>query len=140
MKFKKAETQFEYFSLIQIRATVFMCEQNVDPLLEIDDEDKTCDHFVVYDNDEIIGTCRILKHEHNWHIGRVAVLKEHRKKQCGSFMLNEVETLAREYGIKKLELGAQVGAMPFYENNGYQGYGDIYLDAGIDHMMMEKRL
>lgn len=140
MRFKKAETQFEYFSLMQIRAAVFMCEQSVDPLIEIDDEDKTCDQFVVYDNDEIIGTCRVLKHGSDWHIGRVAVLKEHRKKHCGSFMLNEVEKIAKESGVKKLELGAQVAAMPFYENNGYRGYGDIYLDADIDHMMMEKRL
>ena len=140
MKFKKAETQFEYFSLMQIRASVFMCEQNVNPLIEIDNEDKTCNHFIVYDNDKIIGTCRILKHGSDWHIGRVAVLKKYRKNRCGSFMLEEIEKLAKINGVKKLELGAQVSAMSFYKNNGYCAYGDIYIDADIEHMMMEKRL
>lgn len=140
MNFKKAETQFEFFSLMLIRATVFMCEQHVDPLLEIDEIDQTCDHFVVYDDPKIIGTCRVIKHGDSWHIGRVAILKEHRKKHVGSFMLEEVEKLARMKNIKTLQLGAQVSAIAFYEHNGYIQYGEFYVDADINHIMMEKKL
>ena len=140
MNFKKAETQFEFFSLMLIRATVFMCEQHVDPLLEIDEIDQTCDHFVVYDDTKIIGTCRVIKHGDSWHIGRVAILKEHRKKHVGSFMLEEVEKLARMKNIKTLQLGAQVSAIAFYEHNGYIQYGEFYVDADINHIMMEKKL
>lgn len=140
MNFVKANNQFEFISALQIRTIVFMKEQNVDPELELDDEDLTCDHFVVYDDDKIIGTCRILKHDNEWHVGRVAVLKEQRHKKCGSFMLQEVEKIARTNDVKKLTLGAQCAAIPFYNRNGYKEYGNIYLDANIEHKMMEKLL
>lgn len=140
MYFTQAKTQFEYFSLMQIRAAVFMCEQHVDPLLEIDDEDRLCMHYILYDNSEIIATCRVLPEGDTWHIGRVAVMKDHRHKHCGSFLLDEVEKLAKSEQIHKLVLGAQITAMPFYEKNGYVAYGELYLDAAIEHRMMEKLL
>jgi predicted GNAT family N-acyltransferase len=37
-------------------------------------------------------------------------------------------------------LGAQMQAMPFYESLGYQAYGIVFLDAGIEHRMMKKAL
>ncbi len=36
-------------------------------------------------------------------------------------------------------LGAQVSAVPLYERAGYATRGDVFLDAGIEHVWMEKR-
>lgn len=140
MQFVKATTQFEFFSLMKVRIDVFVQEQAVSPAIELDEEDRTCDHYIIYDKHRIIATCRIIEHDNTWHIGRVAVLKEHRDKHCGSYMLQQVENLAIQKNVHKLVLGAQLAALPFYTKNGYTPYGDIYLDADIEHRMMEKVL
>ncbi|MDF9825097.1 putative GNAT family N-acyltransferase [Breznakia sp. PF5-3] len=140
MRFTKATTQFEYFSLMEIRIKVFVKEQCVDPLIELDEEDKTCNQYLVYSDNKPIATCRVIRHGTTWHVGRVAVLKEFRNKHCGSFMLKEIEKIAHQEQAEKLVLGAQTVAIPFYEKNGFIAYGDIYLDADIEHRMMEKIL
>ncbi|OCN03921.1 hypothetical protein A4S06_03765 [Erysipelotrichaceae bacterium MTC7] len=141
MKFKKATTQKELFQLMRIRIDVFVVEQEVDPCIEIDTADETCDQYVLYDDQsQIVGTCRVIQEGTSWHVGRVAVKKDARKHKYGSYMLEQIEQLARQANATQLELGAQVSAMHFYERNGYVGYGGIFLDAHIDHMMMVKTL
>jgi predicted GNAT family N-acyltransferase len=36
-------------------------------------------------------------------------------------------------------LGAQVSAVPLYERAGYTTRSDVFLDAGIEHVWMEKQ-
>lgn len=137
MKIKQACTQYEFFSLMQIRCKVFMCEQNVDPLIEMDDEDKTCMHYILEDNYKIIATCRVLEHDDIWHLGRIAVLEEYRKQHYGSELIKHMIMLAKNKNIKKIELGSQVHAIPFYESLGFKAYGEIFMDADIEHKEME---
>lgn len=137
MKIKQASTQYDFFSLMQIRCKVFMCEQNVNPLIELDDEDKTCVHYLLEDHDTAIATCRVLIHNDIWHLGRIAVLKEYRNQHYGSKLINHMIALAKENKVKKIELGAQVQAIPFYESLGFKAYGDIFMDADIEHKEME---
>ena len=47
MKLIKATTQGDIVSCMLIRTIVFMHEQHVDPLLEIDEDDKHCEHYLV---------------------------------------------------------------------------------------------
>lgn len=140
MNVRKAETQFDFFSLMHIRCVVFMVEQHVPPMLEIDGEDRTCDHYIIEEEGVVMGTCRVLFHGDIWHVGRVAVLKEYRHKHCGSQLLTAVEEVAKTKKVKALQLGSQLQAKAFYEKNGFNAYGDIYMDAGIEHVMMEKKL
>jgi predicted GNAT family N-acyltransferase len=37
-------------------------------------------------------------------------------------------------------LAAQLSAQTLYDRAGYGAYGDVFLDAGIDHVMMSKAL
>lgn len=141
MNLKIAENQSDFFSCMLIRSRVFMIEQNVDISLELDEDDKTCTHYCLYDDNETaIGTCRILDHGDTAHLGRVAILKEYRQKGCGAFMISEVEKSCKMLGYKKVELGAQLHALPFYEKQGYHAYGEIFMDADIEHRMMVKEL
>lgn len=137
MEIKKATTQYEFFSLMQIRVKVFMCEQNVDPAIEVDDEDKNCDHYIVTAGDTIVATCRVLHHDDVWHLGRIAVLKEYRKKQFGTHLIKHIIALAQRNNVKKLELGAQLHALPFYENLGFCSIGEVFMEANIAHRKME---
>ena len=54
-------------------------------------------------------------------------------------MMLQIEEVAFELGLEELELNSQVHAVPFYEKLGYQAYGEIFLDAGIEHRHMKKK-
>ncbi len=136
---KIANTQVEYFSLMQVRASVFIKEQYVDPTLEIDDSDLSAIHFILYKDNHIVATCRLIsKQEHQ--LGRFAVLKNYRNMGIGSYLLNYVEAYAKLHKIKHLSLGAQISAKSFYEKNNYKTYGNTYEEANIMHIGMEKTL
>lgn len=141
MKVKLATTQYEFFTLMKIRATVFMHEQHVDPLIEIDDQDALCQQFVLYnDHNTIIGTCRVIEVGHSWHIGRIAIIKEERNKQYGRSLLTQLEKIAIHNKIERIELGAQLQAKAFYEKCAFSAFGDTYMEANIEHINMEKYL
>ena len=119
-----------------IRGQVFVIEQEISWDLEFDDWDYEATFFVLYDGDLPIGAARLYKNK----VGRVAVLKDHRHKKAGSILMQAVEDYAKSIGLKTLELGAQCYIIPFYEKLGYVAYGDIFLDADIEHRMMKKEI
>ena len=47
---------------------------------------------------------------------------------------------AREEGLARAMLGAQLDALGFYEQLGFTAYGEVFDDAGIDHRNMELML
>lgn len=140
MEIRKATTQSDFFSIMMIRAQVFMCEQQVDPMIELDEEDKTCDHYLLKEDHKVIGCLRVLQTDNIWHLGRIAILNEYRAKHFGSFLLEKIEAIAKSKHIDKLTLGAQVQAVPFYEKNGFHICGAPYEEANIQHLSMEKTL
>lgn len=133
---RKANTQKDFFALMKLRTEVFVIEQQVDASLEIDDLDQTCDHFIIEVNNQIVATCRILKYKDCFKIGRVAVSKNRRGEGIGTYLLKEIEQFLPKQ--TKIKLSAQIQALSFYENLGYQAYGDHFYDAGIEHVWMVK--
>lgn len=133
---RKANTQKDFFALMKLRTEVFVIEQQVDASLEIDELDQTCDHYIIEENNEVIATCRVLKYEDCYKIGRVAVSKNKRSKGIGTYLLKEIEQFLPQQ--TKIKLSAQIQALSFYENLGYSSYGDHFDDAGIEHVWMVK--
>ena len=78
--------------------------------------------------------------EDDGHIGRIAVLKSYRGKGAGSRIIRFLEARALASGLRRVYLGAQLQAIPFYEKQGYQCYGGQFMDAGISHRYMQKEL
>lgn len=140
MDVRKAKTQYDFFSIMLIRTNVFILEQHVDPAIEIDEEDKYCDHYIIENENNIVGCCRVLKQDDCWHLGRIAIYKEYRNKNYGRYLLEKIESLAQDNKVKKLELGAQINAQGFYEKVGFHSVGDVFIEANIQHIMMEKLL
>ena len=65
----------------EIRIKVFMEEQGFKD--EFDDLDDLCQHLVVFENNQPIGTCRFYYDESlkSNVLGRIAVIKEYRGKK-----------------------------------------------------------
>ena len=123
---------------IDIRIKVFTDEQGF-----VDGEDETDNvsvHFVAFDGDVPVGTCRVFERagEILHVLGRLAVLKEYRKKGVGRELLSEAEKYVASVGGIGIILHAQVRAVEFYERCGYTGFGEIEDEEGYPHLWMKK--
>ncbi|UJF15151.1 GNAT family N-acetyltransferase [Jeotgalibaca sp. MA1X17-3] len=129
-----------YKDSLQIRRTVFISEQHVDPAIEIDEKESLCIHLVAYNPlKKAVATARLYPVSSTiLKIQRVAVLREERKKRYGEELMQQIELIAREKEYTTLILGAQNHALPFYERLGYSIIGEEYEEAGILHHDMEK--
>lgn len=138
-EFKAIACSFNDFKteICNIRETVFIMEQNVPPELELDGLDPKCIHVIIKNKDKYLATGRI---QMDGHIGRVAVLKEYRGLGLGKIVIKSLINVAREKGLKSVYLGAQLSAKKFYEKLKFVEYGDIFLDAGIEHINMKLKI
>ncbi|MGT2749508.1 GNAT family N-acetyltransferase [Streptococcus orisasini] len=132
-----------YLDAVKIRNKVFVKEQGVPYSIEIDKNEAFCLHFVLYDDkDKPAATCRILPDikENVVTLQRMAVLKTYRGFGLGCRILQAAENFAKEQGFKKVVLHAQISAYNFYAKNGYTPVGERFLEAGIEHITVEKLL
>lgn len=122
-----------------VRHKVFVEEQGVPSSLELDELDKTADHFVVYDADSPIGAGRFREVQTGiGKIERVCILADFRGKKLGKLIMNALENHGEAQGFEKVVLNAQSNAIPFYEKIGYSVTSPEFMDADIPHRSMEK--
>jgi predicted GNAT family N-acyltransferase len=119
---------------MHIREAVFIIEQNVPAEIECDEFDAASLHAVAYDQNGIpIGTGRLLP---DGHIGRMAVSKLVRGQGVGALLLTTIINAAKARGDKVVVLNAQLQAEAFYARFGFTRQGDVFVEAGIDHIEM----
>jgi predicted GNAT family N-acyltransferase len=137
---RPARDQAEVDAALALRYEVFCVEQGVSLAEERDGRDGEAVHLVVVDDGEVVGTCRLLAEGSEVKLGRMAVATSHRGRRLAAALLVEAEAQAREMGGRRIVLAAQLTAQGVYERAGYAPYGDVFLDAGIEHVMMAKAL
>lgn len=121
----------------EIRYAVFILEQGIDEAIDLDQKDADAVHVLVRWGQRFVGTGRMLA---DGHIGRLAVLKEFRGKGIGAQAVNALVAEAKRRGMQRVFLGAQMHAVDFYKKLSFSEYGVPFLDAGIEHIHMEKRI
>lgn len=120
--------------LREVREAVFMREQGVSAELEWDGLDESCLHVLAINkNGCAVASGRITP---QGKIGRMAVLPEWRGKQVGSAVLEELLNVARSRKLAHVELAAQTQVTGFYVRHGFVTVGEVFMDAGIPHIMM----
>lgn len=140
MKIVIADRQKAFFDAMQIRGRVFVDEQKVPSEIEIDEEDKSCIHVVLYDHDQPKAVLRLIEHENYFKVGRVAVLKEERHQGYGKALMLGIEKLEIVQKKKQLRLDSQISASGFYEALGYRLEGEPFIEANILHRHAVKDL
>ena len=126
---------------LALRHEVFVVEQGVPLDEEIDEHDETdALHLVATEDGRVVATARVVMEAGTAKVGRVAVAATARRRGIASRLLDEGEARARALGARRVALAAQTGALALYERAGYTPYGERFMDAGIEHLMMEKRL
>jgi hypothetical protein len=122
----------------RVRFAVFVEEQCVPPEIELDEWDSASDHALATDDTgRVIATGRLLP---DGHIGRMAVLQQWRGQGVGAKILATLLGRAAERGMKCVMLNAQTQARGFYVRFGFTQVGAEFMEAGIPHVAMERRL
>jgi len=137
---RAARDQSEVDAALALRYDVFCVEQGVSLEEERDGRDDEALHLVVVDGGEIVGTCRLLAEGSDVKLGRMAVAASHRGRRLAAALLAEADAQARELRARRIVLAAQLTAQAVYDRAGYAPYGDVFLDADIEHVMMAKAL
>ena len=141
IKIIEAKTEKEISKCLKIRSKVFVEEQSISIDKELDDLDKICIHSLVLMNHIAVATGRLIPLDgENGKIGRMAVITEYRNMGIGGLILNFLEKKALEKNITHITLEAQEYVKKFYSNHGYSEQGGVFLEVGISHIKMSKKL
>ena len=138
-----AQAKADLDTCFRLRWTVFVEEQGVPPSLELDehDRDPRTIHALGLLSGVPVGAGRaIFQGGGVAKIGRLAVIGDARGRGLGLAILRFLEDEARRRGATTATLGAQLHARGFYGKQGYAAVGDIFDDAGIEHVEMKKKL
>lgn len=124
-------------ALRAVRTDVFVDEQAVPAELEWDGLDDDAEHFVAESAGEVIGCARLLN---SGQIGRMAVRASGRGLGTGKALLHAAIDRARELGMERVFLHAQVQVEGFYAGSGFVKEGERFMEAGIEHQGMSMSL
>jgi predicted GNAT family N-acyltransferase len=135
-------TPADWAEVVALRTRVFVDEQGVPAEIEQDDRDATAVHVLSRDRTgRVVATGRLLVGDGGRaSIGRMATDAAVRGRGHGAAVLAELQRQAQLLGVTEIELHAQVSARGFYAKAGYAAIGGEYLEAGIVHVTMRRRI
>lgn len=141
LKIKIVETARELREAKWVRSRVFQQEQGIKASIDLDGRDAKATHIVAYINEMPVGTTRVIKlYDGSAKIERMAVLREFRQRGIGDQILKYAIDFLRDKHIKIARLSSQEQVKGFYQRLGFEELGDVFDEAGIRHIMMEKNL
>ena len=135
---REAQGEQEMAAVLEIRHEVFCEEQGVPEREELDGRDSEAMHLVAVSNSQVLATCRLLFVGPTVQFSRLAVRRSARRRRIATALLERADQEARAAGARRLVLHAQTYARSLYEAAGYEPRGRIFMEAGIEHIAMEK--
>lgn len=137
---RPARDEIEIAAAQELRLRVFAGEQGVSPKAEIDGLDPAATHLVALRRGNVVGTCRLRYPRGRGKIERMAVDPVLRRTGVGARLVAAAEAEAAARGVGEMVLHAQRRREPFYAACGYVPEGETFLEEGIPHVLMRKRL
>ena len=141
LNYKLVTSDSELEGAFEVRRQVFVKGQGVPEDVELDEDDKEALHMVVKDGDRVIGTARVLFPSDDLaKIERMAVLDPFRRRGIGSRIISFLIEELRNRQIEEAVLHAQYQVVAFYKSCGFEEIGLPFLEVGIKHIKMQRRL
>jgi len=157
---RRVTTDDERADAVAVRHAVFVEEQGVPEDIEYDGRDDEAIHFVAYRDDrkggdgesgdgesgdggsgDPVGAARLRAVDDSTaKVERVAVRADARGEGWGRRLMAELEATAAERGVETLVLHSQTHVEDFYLQSGYETVSEVFEEAGIPHVEMEKSL
>jgi predicted GNAT family N-acyltransferase len=124
----------------ELRLRVFGGEQGIPREGEIDGLDPASTHIVAVRRGSVIGTCRLRFGNGRCKLERMVVDQSLRRTGVGRELVEGAEREAQRRGAPEMVLHAQRQVEAFYAECGYVPEGETFLEEGIPHVLMRKRL
>ena len=137
----KALSTTELYSLLQLRAEVFIVEQNC-VYQDIDGKDTKALHLLGKCDGKIVAYARLFKsgdYFENASIGRVVIGADYRDKKWGHEMMQQaIKGIETHFNENKITISAQLYLQKFYESHGFVQTSEMYLEDDIPHIQMKR--
>ena len=143
MNSKRITVESDLEKAFHIRKEVFVEEQGVpleDEFDEFDTLDGQCEHILVYYNEKAVGTGRLRVVDDLGKLERICILEPYRKFGLGKIIIQTLEEIAKDKEIDRVKLHGQTQAEGFYKKLGYQTSSSEFIEDGIPHFLMTKKL
>jgi predicted GNAT family N-acyltransferase len=137
---RRVRGETEMAAVLELRHSVFCVEQGVPEREELDGRDGEGVHLVAVSDGEVLATCRLLFVGPTVQFSRLAVRDTARRHGIATALLDLADAETRAGGARRLVLHAQTYARALYDAAGYEPRGRVFMEAGIEHIAMEKLL
>ncbi len=131
----------ELYDLLQLRAEVFVVEQNC-VYQDIDGKDQKALHLIGEDNGITVAYARLFKPNDYFKeasIGRVVVKPSYRDKKLGHILMREaIYYIKQQFGETRITISAQLYLKKFYESHEFIQTSETYLEDDIPHIEMKR--
>ncbi len=130
----------ELYSILQLRAEVFVVEQNC-AYQDMDGTDQKSIHLFGIENDKVLAYARLIPPGISYEtasIGRVVVSPSIRSKGTGKELMKQaIQNIEILFKTKSITISAQEYLMKFYNELGFKETGSTYLEDNIPHIKMK---
>lgn len=134
-------TRDELYALLQLRAEVFVVEQDC-VYQDLDGKDQKALHVLGFKKDQLVAYTRVFgpgDYFKEASIGRVVVQEKERSHKYGDdLMKRSIRAIEDTYESTTIKISAQTYLKKFYNNLGFEEVGEGYLEDGIPHIGMLK--
>lgn len=141
IKTYQALSKDELYALLQLRAEVFVVEQDC-VYQDLDGKDQKALHALGFKGDSLVAYTRIFSpglYFKEASIGRVVVQEKERSHQYGyDLMKRSIQAVEEHFNTTTIKISAQTYLKKFYNNLGFEEVGEGYLEDGIPHIGMIK--
>jgi len=129
------------FSIIRkIRKNVFSNELGISENELFDEYDLTCEHFIIFDGKNAVGSIRIIEMQNIVRLERMAILPDFRTKHYGKRAISQLIEYYHTKGYHAMSLDSVYSVRNFYKKCGFTEEGEIFQRVGIDHIRMSLTL
>lgn len=134
---------FQVYEILQLRNEVFVVEQNC-VFQDADDKDQGSYHLLGVNENKLVAYTRIVPPGLIYEeasIGRVVTSPAVRRSGAGKLLMEEsISSVFKLFGKRPIKIGAQLYLKAFYQTFGFEQVSDIYLEDGIEHIYMLKKV
>ena len=135
----KALTLQELYEVLQLRAEVFVIEQDC-AYQDMDGKDQAAVHLLGSANGELVAYARCFPAGVKFadaSIGRVITRQSLRASGVGHELMRQaIACVAQQWGQQAIRISAQARLENFYLQHGFIKKGEPYIEDGIPHLEM----
>jgi len=140
MKICELETGSHFYSdAVALRYDQFFREHNLVKDILYDEKEKISKHIAIIDNESLIACGRITDlGDGVYQFSQIVVKPQMQGQGYGTQLLKELIKISMQDNCKKIILNARATAVKFYEEQGFQSHGDMFLSktTGVPHFQM----